>query len=180
MKASLTLSLIFIAAATAFYAPPTDPSAELQLIINGIFEQASLADPTTVLACFTGDTPQQTIDFLGNLTDSLANSQYLKIASIVFTYRKNLPDSVNQCVSANAEVEQAKNAYGTGNLTVLGLIQKVERYVIANSQNIHSDFVELDTQFNGGSYDAYGRDAGGLLQSVMTQEESWLDKRRFD
>lgn len=144
MKTAFSLSIILIAATSALYLSSTDPSTELQQIANGMFEQVSLADPTTLVPCFTGNTPQQTVDFLTNLTDTLANQQYLKVANIVLNYKKNLPVSVTQCLGNSTEFQQAASAYGTANLTLLGLIQKMEQYIIANVNTIHSSFVELD------------------------------------
>lgn len=156
-----------IAAASALYLPSVDPTTELQQIANGMFEQAGLADPTTIISCFTGDSPQQTVDFVRNLTDNLADQQYFKILNIVLTYKKNSDPAVTKCLANNTEFHEAAVAYGTSNLTLMGLSKKVEQYVIANVQTIHSDFVELADELLYGNYDNYGKGAGALLQAIM-------------
>ena len=151
--------------------PNIDPKDELQQIANGLWEQVNLTDPTTLLDCFDEDSAQDAITFLDQLNPDIANEQYLKVPALALNFVKNLPPSVTQCLKSNQEVLQCEEAYGTANVTLDDLLKKIQKYVIANLDNIHATFVNLNDEYQAGSYDAYGKDTGALLQAVMGSSE---------
>jgi len=148
-----------------------DPSDELQQIFNGFWEQAGQSDPTTVLSCFPGDSPQLTVNFFADLTAALANSQYLKVPAIVANYKKGIPDSVVPCLNSNPEAVQVAKAYGTYQIKLTDLFAKVEKYVVAHIESVHDNFVQLNTELEAGNYNIYGRDAGVLLFNIMNNSQ---------
>jgi len=147
-----------------------DPRDQLQQIFNGFWEQGGLKDPTTVVDCFVDDSPRQTIKFFGELTEALANSQYLKVPSIVYAYEKNLPPGVTNCTKTNKEIIECSVVYGTKDITLLQLFSKVQSYVVSHVESVHESFVQLDAEFKAGNLNIYGRDAGVLLLNVMNNK----------
>lgn len=145
-----------------------DPSVELQQIFNGFWEQAGQNDPTTVLSCFTGNSPQLTVDFFANLTSALANSQYVKVPALVNDYKKSIPDTVVPCMTSNAEVIQVSKIYDTYQIKLVDLFAKVEKFVVGHVDEVHGDFNQLNMQLQAGNSYIYGRDAGALLLQIMS------------
>ena len=144
-----------------------DPKDELQQIANGLWEQANLTDPTTVISCFDDKSAKATVEFLGNLNNDLANKEYLKVPTLVLAYKANLPSPVTKCLQGNPEASQCANVYGTANITLADLFKKIEAYAIDHTDQIHDDFVNMNTEFQGGQFTAYGKDTGSLLQAIM-------------
>jgi len=173
MSTSRIIALVFAFAAISCVSSLNlraniDPSDELQQILNGFWEQAGQNDPTTVLSCFSGDSPQLTVDFFATLTDALANSQYVKVPAIVNNYKKSIPDSVVPCMTNNTEVIQVSKVYGTYQIKLTDLFAKVEKFVVGHVDEVHGDFVQLNMQLQAGNYNIYGRDAGALLLQIMS------------
>jgi len=149
-----------------------DPRDQLQQIFNGFWEQGGLSGPKTAVGCFVDDSPAQTVKFFGELTEALANSQYLKVPTIVYTYQKNLPASVGECTKTNPEIRQVSAVYGTEDITLLQLFAKVQKYVVGHTESIHEAFVQLDMEFKAGNFNIYGRDAGVLLLHIMNDNST--------
>jgi len=147
-----------------------DSAAQLQQIFDGYWEQAGLDHPTSVIDCFVDDSPKMTMDFFVKLADALANSQYLKVPAIVLNFKKGLPDSVNSCVVNNTEVKQVEDAYGVSSLSLNDFFRKMESYVISHVTDVHNDFVRLNDELKGEEFNTVGKDAGSLLQLVMTNK----------
>ena len=173
MRTSIIILAFLIATAASTYVfdehnlLDVDPKDVLQQIFDGLWEQANLTDPTTVVDCFVGDSPQQTVDFFGNLTDTLAKELYLKAPAIVLDYKKNLDPTVITCMQNNSEVLEVSTAYGTANITLPTLFGKIEKYTIAHADEMHTNFQKLDDDFQGGDYKTYGADSGAFLQAIM-------------
>ena len=96
----------------------TDSIANLQLLYNGFFEQSKLADPTTVLACYSEDSAQLTIDFIQTLMNNIVSNNVVGAQADISKFEQQLPVSVQNCLRLTKEFQAALTSYNLAGWTL--------------------------------------------------------------
>lgn len=144
-----------------------DPKADLQLFYNGLFEQASLADPTTLLDCYDNNAATVTLDFLGDLFSGLANNNAVEVYKAVQTYNTQLQTPIKKCLQANDDLKNLYAAYGISGKTLVQIGLGIIQYAATHYQDVHQKLLDLDTGYQGGDYQGSGKNLGVILQAVF-------------
>jgi hypothetical protein len=144
-----------------------DDRDTLQLLFNGFFEQAGLADPTTVVACFDDSSATLTIQTVGTVLHAAAKNDFTKAQNAAANYAAELPQAVKDCVKDNAEIQSALTAYHLAGLSPQEIQDKVKKYALSHLFQLHHDAVKADTDFQHGKYVDVGHEAGDIIQKIF-------------
>jgi phosphoglycerate dehydrogenase-like enzyme len=155
----------------------TDDAQTLQLLFNGFFEQAGLADPTTVVACFDDSSATLTVQTLGTILAAAAKNDITGAENAAKNYMAELPQPVQDCMKNNAEIQNALTAYHVTGLTPQQIQQKVEKYALTHFIALHKDAVQANNDFQAGNYQQVGHEAGAILQAIFGNGMTFTDDR---
>jgi phosphoglycerate dehydrogenase-like enzyme len=155
----------------------TDDAQTLQLLFNGFFEQAGLADPTTVVQCFDDSSATLTVQTLGTILAAAAKNDIAGAENAAKNYMAQLPQPVQDCMKNNAEIQNALTAYHIAGLTSQQIQQKVEKYALTHFIALHKDAVQANNDFQAGNYQQVGHEAGAILQAIFGNGMTFTDDR---
>jgi hypothetical protein len=146
---------------------PDDPKADLQNLLNGLFEQAGLSDPTTIVNCFDETSAQVTLHFYEDVIGDLAADNYLALIREYQIYKNALPQNVTDCVKGNQELQQVYNAYGFQNETGKTLLQKYLSFNLRHHFQLLNYTKTIDQQIEQENWQVAGQVTGELIQGII-------------
>jgi len=82
---------------------PTDKEI-IQLVLNGLFEQNKLPDPTTVVPCIDDATAHKIVVFAGQILEKMAAGSIkdiVDIINLIKAFGDQIPQSVKDCLNGN-------------------------------------------------------------------------------
>lgn len=147
----------------------------LQLMANGFFEQGGLPDPSTVINCFDEDSANLTVTFVGNILQYVVSNNIKKAEDAASAFEKALPQSVQQCVADNAEMQEALKAYNMAGLTIKQVETKAESYALLHFLQLHHDTIIANSDFQAGNFKAVGQEGGSIVQNIFGKSESLIN-----
>ena len=151
----------------------------IQQIFNGFWEEASLADPTTPVACFDDASASLTVTFAGNVLDQLANNDVSGAKTTIETYVNALPQPVKDCLGADAQVQQVLQAYKIAGIPSSQVEADIVKFFIEHILQLHKDAVTADNNFHGGNYAAVGNEGGVLAKQIFGGGETHKNLQRI-
>lgn len=90
------------------------------------------------------------------------------IKKLVDDYQNNLPQSVKDCLGNNTELIQLGIKYNITDQTDPSVIEKkVIAYVTLHYLTVHKWLGDLNNQWKGGKYYAFGHDAADHAHTVL-------------
>jgi hypothetical protein len=146
---------------------PDDPLVDLQDLLNGLFEQAHLSDPTTIVKCFNSTSAQITLHFFEDVIGDLATDNYLALVREYQIYKGSLPQELIECVRGNQEVQQVYNAYGFNNETSKTLLQKYLTFNVKHHFQLLNYTKTIDQETEQGNWHDAGIVTGELIQGII-------------
>jgi hypothetical protein len=150
-----------------------DPQGNVCQLLDGVWEQANLADTTVICSCFDETTSQNLLTLIGTILQQASSGSISALAQIIKeieAFQATVPAAVTQCLqgsgpqAAEVQAEQAYNIYG---LTAAQIESKIESYVVFHLAAAVAAIKQTQTDFNAGNYDQAGHDAGKLAQQVF-------------
>ena len=139
----------------------------LQLVFNGFWEQAGLADPQTAVSCFDDNSATQAVNALGNSLSQLANNNVAGAEKTITDFVNALPQSVKTCLGANSEVQSMLSAYHIAGLTPSQVESKLVKFLVTHIFSLHKDAVQANSNFQSGNYKPVGTEGGVIAQQVF-------------
>ena len=147
----------------------TDSIANLQLLYNGFFEQSKLADPTTVLACYSEDSAQLTIDFIQTLMNDIVSNNVVGAQADISKFEQQLPVSVQNCLKTNQEFQAALTSYNLAGWTLDQITTKLETYTLTHFLAIKKLAQAASDAFQAANYVEVGKQGAIIAQTVYGQ-----------
>ena len=83
---------------------PTDKEI-IQQLLNGLFEQNKLPDPTTIVPCIDDATAHKIVVFGGEVLEKAAKGgvkDLIELISLIKSFGDQIPQSVKDCLDGNA------------------------------------------------------------------------------
>lgn len=113
----------------------------LQQLLNGLFEQNKLPDPTTIVECFDDDSAHSTVLFVGEFLSKAASGSISDLLSLKDTVQKfsdSLPKAVKDCLDGNEEFTALGEKYGIKKGGDMSIIEKkVISYLTLHYLKVH-------------------------------------------
>lgn len=131
-------------------------------MLNGLFEQNGLPDPTTVVPCIDDDTAHKIVVFIGQLLEKAAKgsiSDLMSISQLVKDFGDQIPQAVKDCLDGNTEFKALGLKYGIDDSTdTSALEKKVLAYVTLHYLTVHKWFGSLNDNWKAGKPYQVGHD----------------------
>ena len=143
----------------------------IQQLLNGLFEQNKLPDPTTIVPCIDDDTAHKIVVFAGQILDKAAKgsiSDIINIIQLVKNFGDQIPQSVKDCLDGNAEFKALGLKYGIDDTTDASEIEKkIATYVGLHYLSVHKWLGSLDDEWKSAKYYQVGYDAAGYGHNIL-------------
>jgi hypothetical protein len=147
----------------------------IQTMLNGLFEENKLSDPTTIVPCIDDDTAHKIVVFIGQVLEKAAKgsiSDLLSLKDLIEKFGDQIPDSVKNCLKDNAEFTALGVKYGVTNTTDPSSIEKkVIAYVTLHYLTVHKWLGDLNDEWKTGKYYQVGFDAAKDGHVVLGMSE---------
>jgi len=150
-----------------------DPQTSVCQLLDGVWEQANLADTTVICSCFDETTSQNLLNLIGECLTQASSGSISALTQIiqeVEAFTKTVPAAVTQCLNGTgpqAALLQAEQAYNIAGLSAAQIESKIESYVVFHLAAVVAQVKQTNTDFTAGNFDAAGHDAGKLAQSIF-------------
>lgn len=139
--------------------------------MNGVTQQNSLPDTTTVLPCIDDSFANKTVVFMGLVLAKAAQgslSDVEDIASMVDDFNKQVPESAKTCLKGNQEILTVAAKYGITPDTDMLIIQaKVLAFVTFHYLDFHKELGLLNSEWVAGNYEQMGYDGAAYWHKVL-------------
>lgn len=144
-----------------------DPIQALQDLMNGLWEQANLTDPTGLAAACFNETSAQL--FLNTVNASLQDLAVNNVVGALRTAHQFLLDApeTNTCMASQPQPHELFDAYGLSNYTYAQISAKIGGYIITHLSTAHQEVVNASSDFQSGNYVQTGKDGGLFLLEVF-------------
>ena len=157
----------------------------LQQLLNGIFEQNKLKDPTTIMPCIDDTTAHKLVVFIGDILDKLAKgspSDINKVVQEIKDFGDQIPQSVKDCLNGNEEFKALGLKYGIDDSTDPSVIEKkVIAYIGLHYLTVHKWLGDLNSEWKAGKPYQVGFDAAAHGHTILGLTEEEVSKMlRFE
>ena len=143
----------------------------MQQGLNGLFQQNSLANPTSIVPCFDDATAHKVVVFVGQVLEKAAKgsiSDLLGLKDLIQEFGNSIPESVKTCLDGNAEFKALGLKYGIDdNTDTSALEKKVITYVTLHYLTVHKWLGNLNDEWKAGKYYQTGFDGAGYGHSIL-------------
>ena len=151
----------------------------IQQTLNGLFEENTLKDPTTIVPCIDDDTAHKIVVFIGQLLEKAAKgsiSDLLSLKDLIEKFGDQIPDTVKKCLDGNAEFTALGVKYGITNTTDKDALEKkIISYVTLHYLTVHKWLGDLNSEWTSGKYYQVGYDAAKDGHVVLGLSEEKTD-----
>ena len=99
----------------------------IQQLLNGLFEQNKLKDPTTIVPCLDDATAHKIVIFIGDVLEKAAKgspSDINKLVQEIKDFGDQIPQSVKDCLDGNEEFKELGKKYGIDDSSNSSAIEK--------------------------------------------------------
>lgn len=154
----------------------------LQLLLNGLFEENKLPDPTTIVPCIDDDTAHKLVIFIGEVLEKAGKgsiSDLISLVDLIKGFGDQIPQPVKDCLDGNAEFAALGNKYGINDTTDgKALEKKIIAYVTLHYLAVHKDLGNANNLWKGGKYYQTGFDLATLGHKVIGISLSEIEAAR--
>jgi len=147
---------------------PRDAKSDLQNLMNGIFQDVQLPDPTTPINCFNQTTAQITLDFFASIISDIASNNYPQLVREYEVYRNALPQNVTNCIETDQQLDAAYDAYGFDSQTPVSLLQAYAKYYVVHHANLLNTTNTIDSDISDDDYFQAGVLSGNLVLAILS------------
>jgi Zn finger protein HypA/HybF involved in hydrogenase expression/extradiol dioxygenase family protein len=150
-----------------------DANSNACALLDGVFTQAALGDPTVVCACFDETTSQNLLNLIGQVLQQASSgsiSALTQIMAEIEAFNATIPAAVQTCLAGSgpqAALASALTAYHLAGLTPAQIQSKAEAYILFHLAAVVAQIKQTQSDFNAGNFQTAGMDAGKLVQSVF-------------
>jgi hypothetical protein len=148
--------------------PLGDNLDDLQNLLNGLFEQAGLADPTTIVKCFDNRSAKSTLDFFLDVIQDLATDNYVALVREYQIYKDSLPQDTRDCLMINQEVRDITAAYGFDKESPKSLLQKYVLFNVKHHALLINETKQIQNDASEGNWHDAGKVTGQLIQGILS------------
>ncbi len=149
---------------------PTDREI-LQALLNGLFEENKMPDPTTILPCVDDATAHKIVLFIGDVLDKASKMSPSSINSLIDEIKKfgdQIPQQVKDCLNGNKEFEALGIKYGITPGSDPSVIEKkVIAYVTLHFLEVHGWLGGLNSNWKAGKSYQVGFDAATYGHKIL-------------
>lgn len=141
-----------------------------QQSLNGIFEQNQLADPATLMGCFSDDSAHKVVDFVGRSLDKAARGSLTDLLTLLqdtIKFFDSLPASEMECARANPEFQALLPLYHIDPSDPTTTEKKLIAYVTLHYLAVHKWLIDCDDAWNSGKYYDTGFKAAGYFHQIL-------------
>ena len=143
----------------------------IQQLLNGLFTQNKLPNPTTIVPCIDDETAHKIVVFGGDVLAKAAKgsiADLLSLIPLIKGFGDQIPQSVKDCLDGNAEFEALGLKYGIDNNTDTSVIEKkVITYVTLHYLQVHKWLGDLNNNWLAGKYYQVGFDGAGYGHVIL-------------
>ena len=135
----------------------------IQQVLNGLFEENKLDDPTTIVDCIDDDSAHKIVVFTGESLDKAAKGSLSDIIALNQTIRdfiSNFDPTVQACLTGNPEIAAIKDVYHVTGVDQSVIDKKIWTYLTLHFLSFHRWAIDVDSDWQATRYYSVGQKAG--------------------